>query len=250
MRQIHPAPADDVDPLDLYPADDRRSDGPNPWVMLNMVASVDGAIAIDGKSGGLGGDGDRAVFRAVRACADWILVAAGTARAEHYRRPDPDDEVRARRLATGRAARPRLAVVTASLNLPDSLPLLGARSGPDDLPALIITGRDAPSDAETRLRDHAEIVRLDQPSPTPAAILAELGSRGAEVVLAEGGPSFNGQLVDAGVVDEICLSTAPMLVGGTTPRIVDGAERAVAADLALDRLLEHDGALFARYLRR
>jgi riboflavin biosynthesis pyrimidine reductase len=80
-------------------------------------------------------------------------------------------------------------------------------------------------------------------------VLAALGERGADVVLAEGGPTFNGQLVDSGLIDELCLSISPHLVGGGSSRIVNGSEAAIPDDLRLDRLLEHDNALFARYVR-
>ena len=52
-----------------------------------MVATVDGATAVDGRSGGLGGPADKGVFGAIRAVADVILVGAGTVRAERYGSP-------------------------------------------------------------------------------------------------------------------------------------------------------------------
>ena len=81
-------------------------------------------------------------------------------------------------------------------------------------------------------------------------MIGALGDRGADVVLLEGGPSFNGQMVDAGLVDELCLSISPHLVGGPSSRIVNGSTGAIPADLRLERVLEHDGALFVRYTRR
>jgi riboflavin biosynthesis pyrimidine reductase len=53
-----------------------------PAVRLNMIASVDGATALDGRSGGLGGPAARRFFVALRSLADVVLVAAGTVRAE------------------------------------------------------------------------------------------------------------------------------------------------------------------------
>ena len=77
--------------------------------MANMVASVDGAIAIDGVSGGLGGEGDSMAFRAIRASCDWIVAAAGTVRAERYRIPRATEETAAVRRGLGRTDAPRLA---------------------------------------------------------------------------------------------------------------------------------------------
>lgn len=102
MRQLHPVPIDEIDPLAKHEALDRPTPPDRPYVLVNMVASLDGATtagpaagsAGDGRavSGGLGTAADRAVFSALRAVPDVILVAAGTANAERYRargRPRP-----------------------------------------------------------------------------------------------------------------------------------------------------------------
>ena len=99
------------------------------------------------------------------------------------------------------------------------------------------------------LEGRAEWHHTDTERPTAESVLAALGERGADVVLAEGGPTFNGQLVDSGLIDELCLSISPHLVGGGSSRIVNGSEATIPAGLRLDRLLEHDNALFARYVR-
>lgn len=49
-----------------------------------MISSADGAVAIDGVSGGLGGHSDRSVFRHLRSVADGVLVGARTVRRESY----------------------------------------------------------------------------------------------------------------------------------------------------------------------
>lgn len=247
MRQLFPEAIDDVDPLDLYPGDERPRPAHRPWLMANMVASVDGAIAIDGLSGALGGEPDRVVFRAVRASCDWIVVAAGTARAERYGIPRSTDTVARRRTAAGRAAAPRLAVVTGSVELDPGLPMFAERHR-DEPPVVVLTGTTPPSERVAALDGLAEIVPLAAPRPTPELVLDELGRRGADVVLAEGGPTFNGQLVTAGLVDELCLTLSPQLVGGDSSRIVAGATGATPAPLELVRLLEADGVLFARYV--
>ncbi|MEZ5245069.1 MAG: dihydrofolate reductase family protein [Acidimicrobiales bacterium] len=245
MRQLLPHPMDDVDPLDLYLADERPPHADRPWLMTNMIASIDGATTIDGVSGGLGGAGDAAVFRAVRASCDWVLVASGTAVAERYRMPRTSDELITRRSRSGRTPAPGLAIVTASGRIDPSIPAFADRTADQQRP-LVITGQDADGDALSAL--DAELVRLPGASPEPHAVLAELMTRGARVVLAEGGPSFNGLLHRAEVIDEMCLSLAPTIAGGESERIVaNGPDLTVS--MHLDRLLEEDGTLFARYVR-
>ncbi|GJM38390.1 MAG: hypothetical protein DHS20C19_17570 [Acidimicrobiales bacterium] len=246
MQQLFPIPIDAVDPLEIYPADARPRPPGRPWLMVNMIASVDGATAVDGVSGGLGGPADKAVFRAVRASCDTVLVASATAIAERYRMPVTSPEVTARRAETGRPPAPGLAVVTASGRIDPTVPAFAERPDDADRP-LVITGADADEAALAEL--DADIVRVGAPTPEPGLVLAALADRGAAVVLAEGGPSFNARLHAADLIDELCLSLSPSLVGGSSSRILGDANGGDLRHLRLARLLEADGLLFARYLR-
>lgn len=246
MRQLVPTPIDSVDPLGLYLTDDRPPPAGRPWVMCNMIASLDGATSLDGVSGGLGGPADKAVFRAIRASCDWVLVASATAIAERYRMPLTSDELETARAGHGRAPAPQLAIVTASGRIDPTLPAFTERADEQCRP-LVITGQRA--DEEHLALLDADVVRLATENPEPHGILQELLQRGAGVVLAEGGPRFNGRLHAAGVIDELCLSLSPVIVGGNSTRIVrDGPDGAVAG-MRLERLLEQDNLLFARYVR-
>ena len=247
MLRLLPHPAIAVDPLELYPALARPAPPGRPWVMASMISSADGAIIVDGTSEALSNPADQAVFSAIRACADWIVVAAGTVRAELYGLPRPKSAVQKMRAAMGQSERPRLAVVSTSLDFPHDLPMLADQRTGEDLP-VIFTGRDAPADAVGRFQGMAEVLQSSSQRPSTAEILAELGRRGAEVILCEGGPSFNAQFADAGTIDEVCLSIAPLLVCGPSPRMIHGSHRPTPLRMDLDHLLEADGTLFARYL--
>ena len=68
------------------------------------------------------------------------------------------------------------------------------------------------------------------------------------MILAEGGPTLNGQILAEDLVDELCLSVSPTLVGGPSGRIVrSGAE--TPRGLRLDRVASGDGLLLLRYVR-
>ena len=248
MRQLIPRYLDQAEPLEMYPQAERSTPNGRPWVMLNMISSVDGATALDGVSGGLGGPGDKSVFGAIRASCDWILVASGTARAEKYRIPQPTKKAREARLAAERAPAPGLAVVSGSLEFEPDLPMFADRRA-DQQPALVITGELAPADRVAGLGEVADVVVLPQPRPTPSAALSVLHQRGANVVLVEGGPSFNSQFAEAGLIDELCVSVAPMVAAGTSKRIIAGGAPIAPLNFDLDWLLEHESMLFARYLR-
>lgn len=245
MRQLLPFAAD-VDPVEAYGADRRRHDDGRPWVMANMVTSADGAAAVDGRTGTLGGEADKQAFGAIRAVADVIVAAAGTVRAERYRPPRPPSDAVARgRAARGQAPRPRLAVVTRRMDLDPDLPLFG---DPDQRP-LVFTAAVADPAARARIDAVADVVELGSESVDLAAMVRWLGEHGAAVVLTEGGPSLLGQFVAAGLVDELCLTVAPLLVAGPERRVAHTPEPPPPTDLVLDRVLEADGELLLRYRR-
>jgi riboflavin biosynthesis pyrimidine reductase len=242
MRQLLPQPIEQVDLAVLDERGDRRSDGARPWVMANMVMSVDGAYAVDGRSGGLGSPGDKEILHRLRAASDVVLVAAGTARAERYRRPRVEDDAVERRRSHGLQDHPRLAIVSASLSLPDDLPLL---SGPGQVPLVL-----HPAHVDTAgVPDGVELRSAGQDGSVDLAdALAGLHRDGARVVLCEGGPSLLGQLHEDDLLDELFVTVAPWLVGGSTVGLL-GHHDSLARPMRLHRLLEQDGSLFATYRR-
>jgi len=207
-----------------------------PYVRVNFVASADGAVTVDGRSGGLGGPGDRRVFGRLRELAEVVLVGAGTVRAEDYRG--------ARRPTLGRELPPPIAVVTGSADLDP-----GSRLFTDTaVPPIVLTLASAPADRRERLAAAgADVVALDR--LTPDALLAELAARGLHRVLCEGGPGLFGDLLAADAVDELCLSVAPLLAGGDAGRIARGPSGTPARPLSLVGVAHEDGTLFLRYRR-
>jgi riboflavin biosynthesis pyrimidine reductase len=78
-------------------------------------------------------------------------------------------------------------------------------------------------------------------------VRSALEERGLRRILSEGGPTAFADLVAGGVVDELCLSLSPVLVGPGPARITAGAQWEAPVGLRLVGLLEEDGALFLRY---
>lgn len=224
MRQLFPEFIDPVEPLDVYR--DLPVVGGRPAVRLNMIGSVDGATAVDGRSGGLGGPADRKVFAALRSLADVVLVAAGTVRAESY----------------GPAKVP-IAVVSGSLRLDWDAPFFTAAMA---RPILVTSGR-APAEALKQAEAVADVLIAGDADVDLTQAVTQLGERGFAHVLAEGGPTFNGTLAAAGLLDELCLSFAPLLVSGEAKRILAGPPLQPPPELALHSICEEDGYLFFRY---
>lgn len=247
MQQLLPHPGP-IDPVAAHVQAHRPAPAGRPWVLVNMVASADGATAVEGRSGGLGGPADKVVFSALRAVADVILVAAGTARAEGYGPPRTPEARRTERVARGQAPYPRLALVTRSLELDPASPLFV--EAPEQ--PLVYTVAGAPAERRGGLAPVAEVVDAGRDDVDLEVVLADLARRGAATVLCEGGPGLIGQLVAGGLVDELDLTTSPLLVGGDSKRVAVGDDVPAPERLALAHLWhdEDDDLLFARYVRR
>jgi riboflavin-specific deaminase-like protein len=213
-----------------------------PYLVLNMVATLDGRIAIGGRSGPIGDEADRELFHGLRTQADAVMVGAGTIRTERYGRIVRRPELRERRVAEGLAPDPLAVVVSARLALPPDLPLL---QDPDSTVAVLTASEDELPDVPARveyLRGPAG-VELEL-RPLIERLRAEYGVRS---ILCEGGPSLNESLVGEGLVDELFLSIAPKLAGGPPLTILSGDPLEEPISTSLVSLFEHDGHLFGRY---
>ncbi|HVH22266.1 MAG TPA: pyrimidine reductase family protein [Pseudonocardia sp.] len=207
-----------------------------PFVRVNFVCSADGAASVDGLSGGLGSAADQRVFGLLRQLAEVVLVGAGTVRAEGYRG--------ARRPTRGRDSPPPIAVVTGSAELDPASRLFTDTA----VAPIVLTLPTAPADRRERLAAAGgDVVVLER--LTPDLLLGELARRGLHRVLCEGGPSLFGTLIAADAVDELCLTLAPMLAGGSAGRIARGPAGTPARPLALAGALQADGVLLLRYRR-
>jgi len=229
----------------LYAYPERNGARQGAVVRGNMVGSIDGAAAVDGLSGGLSSPGDRRVFWALRALADVILVGAGTARSEGYhptRIKAPWDSLG---LREGRPAAPPLALVTRSLDLDPAAPLIAG--APRDAPTIVITCAASPPDRRAALAGAADLIVAGDDSVDLKAALAALADRGLARVLCEGGPRLLSDIIAAGLLNELCLTLAPVLVGPGPVRVLGGGPLP-AHRLSLAHLLEEDGTLFAKYV--
>ncbi len=235
MRQLLPEPLDDVDPYEAY-----RADGP--LLRANMVVSADGAAtAADGRTGGLGSAGDLRVFLVLRALADAVLVGAATVVVEGYGPHRLRPDLAERRAAEGRHEPAAIVVVTASLDLDFDSPLFtDART-----PTVVLTCAASPPQRLQAARRRARVLVAGDERVDLAAGLAALRRLGMTRLLCEGGPLLLGSLLSAGLVDELCLTLAPKLVGARPPRLVRDLAGPVA--LGLSALYEHDSELYLRY---
>ncbi|MCZ4500161.1 MAG: bifunctional deaminase-reductase domain protein [Marmoricola sp.] len=197
-----------------------------PWLRVNMVSTLDGAAnGESGKSGSINNDADKAVFEALRAQADAVVVGAGTARTEGYRVTDVP-----------------LVIVSRSGQVPQ-----GLRDAPSGT-VLLATCASSPGLDEARALLGDDVLVVGEDQVDLVAMKSALVGRGLRNLLSEGGPHLLRDLVSSGAADELCLTWVPRLIGGVHPRITAGDSVDAGFDLAV--LLEQDSTLLARYLRK
>ncbi len=218
MRLLFPSGASAGDLSDAELAE-LYAFGPGRTVRANFVSTLDGAASGgDGLSGSINDPADQRVFALQRRLCDAVLVGAGTARAEGYRRLRRSD---------GEA--PLLVVVSQHARVPEGL----AEGGPDRGEVVLVTPAAAGADAIGAARqllgpESVWVVGADEVDLP--AVVERLDAEGRGRILCEGGPSLHSDLLAVDLVDELALTVVGRLVGGEGPRIT--------ADEPLDRTLE------------
>jgi riboflavin-specific deaminase-like protein len=238
VRRLLPAPGDldDAALVEAYRLPPGRA------LRVNFVVSLDGAVAVEGRSGGLGSPGDRRIFTLLRALADGVLVGSGTATAEGYGPIIVDSRVGRLRTELGRPATAPVVVVSRRASLDPRSGLVADAVSP----TVLVTCGSADGDRRATLAAAGvRVLVCGEDDVDLALALDRLAELGIEQVLCEGGPALLHAALAAGVVDELDLSISPSLVG-TGPRLLDGPLPGVVRS-ELRQVLEEDGTLFARY---
>jgi diaminohydroxyphosphoribosylaminopyrimidine deaminase/5-amino-6-(5-phosphoribosylamino)uracil reductase len=206
-----------------------------PLVTLKAAASLDGFIAPSNEARPRGrrapvwltGPAARRAAHELRAAHDAVLVGSGTVLAD-----DPRLTVRLSGAARGAAA-PLRVVLDGRLRTPPDAQVLARGAS-----TLIFTARGAPAGRARALRAAgAEVVELAAPRGRlpVVAVLRALAARDVQSVLVEGGAAVHGAFLGAGLVDDVALFIAPLLLGGGVP-IAAGLGRGVEAAVALDEV--------------
>jgi riboflavin biosynthesis pyrimidine reductase len=139
-------------------------------------------------------------------------------------------------------------VVTRRLDFAPDSPLIA--EAPPHARTIVVTTAQAPADRRAGLARHADVIVAGDETVDLATAVSALAARGHRRILAEGGPHLLAQLLEAGLLDELCLTLAPLMAGPGAPRIVTGPPGtgpAAPLPLALAHVLEDDGFLFCRY---
>lgn len=247
MQRLVPQPAGDVDDAELeslygYPAGLEA-----PWVQVNFVSSADGASTVDGRSAGMSSPADTKVFALGRDLADVVLVGAGTAIAEGYGGIKRTEVRASRRARLGLSEVPPIAVVTRRCSVEPDSPLITETV----VPTIVLTCGAAPAERRSALRSAgAEVIEAGETTVDLGLALRALADRGLLRINCEGGPQLFGELIAVDLVDQLCLTLAPLLIGGDASRIAHGGLLPPAPlPLELASVLTESGFLMLRYRR-
>ena len=238
-RVILGAPVDDASLAALYSAQPR----PGVWVRANFATSLDGAITgPDGRSGSVNSAADHVVFELLRAVSDVVVVGAGTLRSEGYTALTVQDRWRTIRSEFGLSEVLPLVCVSNSGEVPPRL-----REAPMGT-VLLATHTSSPGLADARkLLGEQQVLVCGEGEVDDRRLVAALAERGWNRILTEGGPHLASSMVAAGVLDEVCLSLTPRVVGGSGPRMTTAG--ATPTGYVPHVLVEEDGTLMGRWFR-
>ena len=243
ILRLYPPPAREVsavyEDLELPPTGHR--DAVRPYVIINTVSSVDGRTTMEGKAAGIGSRTDRRTMRTLRSKVDAVMIGAGTLRAEKLSLglDGPDG-----------LPQPLAIIVTGSGEVPLEEHLV-VEEGQE---VLILLSDAVPRGVFERLRALAPVMEAPADSTGAVdlarALLALEARRGVESLLVEGGPGLNHALISRNLVDELFLTVAPQLLGGSAERTLTLLRGPTLRDRpTLDLVSIHlaDGELFLRY---
>jgi riboflavin-specific deaminase-like protein len=224
----------------------QRAEGPaRPYVIANMVTTADGRATLGGRTKGISSSADRALFHALREQVDAVMAGTGTIGLERYGPLVKDEGGRRRRVARGLPEQPLAVTASRSLELPVEVPLF---ADPQSRIVVLTGAGGTPPEAGAPL----SIERVPGPDERTLDLVAGLErlrrGHGVRTLLLEGGPTLLAAMLEAGLVDELFLAIAPLLVGGgPEPSILEGPQLAEPVALRLLGLLEEESFLFLRY---
>jgi 2,5-diamino-6-(ribosylamino)-4(3H)-pyrimidinone 5'-phosphate reductase len=244
--RLYPLPAREISSSAIYRDIDlpppKRRDPSRPYVILNSVASVDGRTTIEGKASCIGSEVDRTAMRTLRSKVDAVMIGANTLRAEKLSLglDEPGDDT----------TRQPLAVIVSKTG---EVPLQSNLIVAEGQQVLVITTQNAPEDLDDRLRESARVLR----APSTRSGDVKLGTvlkilkaeHAVDLLLVEGGPILNHALISSDLTDELFLTLAPKLLGGTpdeTLGFLNGPAR-VARDINLLSIHLASDEMFLRY---
>ena len=233
-----------LEPSDAYGDLGLAELGPpdRPYVIANMICSVDGRAVLDGATEALASETDRRLMGELRGQVDAVMVGTRTIAVERYGPFARSHERRERRRRLGLEPVPLAVTATRTMDLPVDSPLF--QDGESNVVVLTSSDREPPPSGA-----NITVERLSGPDLDLAAAMRRLReAHGVRSLLLEGGPTLLAAMGRAGVLDELFLTVSPKLVGGGRgPTILEAAVPGDPLDATLKSAMREENYLFLRY---
>ncbi len=203
---MHAASKPDYTRLDLPEPPEHR-----PYVLVNMVMSVDGKIVVEGNEQGIGSKTDQRLMRELRVNVDMVMNGASTLRQSGASPRLGDETLEAVRIQQGKARFPISSVLTASGDLPLDRVFFTA----SDFDAVVFAAAGLPVERRSAIEETGRsVIELPADDPIPAMLWHMRHDFGARYLLVEGGAELNRALLECNGIDEYFMTLGPVLVGG------------------------------------
>jgi 2,5-diamino-6-(ribosylamino)-4(3H)-pyrimidinone 5'-phosphate reductase len=189
-----------------------------PFVYINSAMSADGKISsVERRQVRISCKADLERVDELRAGRDAVMVGIGTVLADDPGLKVKSETLRRHRLENGLTENPLRVVVDSRARTPLDSKILGSS-------CIIAVAEDAPKDRVAALEGRCEVVVCGLGRVDLQALMSYLFSKGVRRLMVEGGATLNWSLIEAGLVDEICVYVGAMIIGGGgAPTLVDGS---------------------------
>jgi 2,5-diamino-6-(ribosylamino)-4(3H)-pyrimidinone 5'-phosphate reductase len=186
-----------------------------PYIILNSAMTLDGKITTKTGSSEISGSEDLIRVHKLRKDFDSIMVGINTVIAD-------DPRLTIHKIPAEKSDNPLRIVLDSRARIP-----LKSRVLNDEAPTLIAVTEKAPHHKLQALKDKAanvEVVISGEDKVDLPILMNELFQRGVRTLMLEGGSTLNYSMIQAGLVDEVRVCIAPMIIGGVKAKTLVGGE--------------------------
>ncbi|MDI6723902.1 MAG: 2,5-diamino-6-(ribosylamino)-4(3H)-pyrimidinone 5'-phosphate reductase [Methanobacterium sp.] len=182
-----------------------------PYVILNAAMTLDGKIATRTGSSEISGKEDLIRVHKIRKEVDAIMVGINTVLAD-------DPRLTVHKIEAESKDNPVRIVVDSKGRVPLNFRILN-----DDAPTIIAVTENADSQKIKELEKKVTVLKCGKDRVNLKSLMKELVDRGIKTLMLEGGSTLNYSMLENGLVDEVRVCVAPMIVGGKNAKtLVDG----------------------------
>lgn len=182
-----------------------------PRVILNAAMTLDGKIATKTGSSEISGEKDLLRVHQLRQECDAIIVGINTLLADNPR-------LTIHKISADPADNPVRVVVDSNARTPLDFRILSKEA-----PTIIAVSEKAPHDRVDQLLKKAKVIVCGKEKVDLDCLMENLGHRGVQTLMLEGGSTLNYSMLSAGLVHEVRVCVAPMIAGGSQAKtLVDG----------------------------